>query len=75
EKTVLEETNSESEDDFEVKYKVPVEDKNGDDRLVKAVQNASNPLASQHPFDLPLFMRVLDIDSLNQQKFSEYAYT
>ncbi|MED6172874.1 hypothetical protein PIB30_054006 [Stylosanthes scabra] len=70
--TVLEEMYSGSEDEFEASYEVPEEEeKEGDEAVDVAVQNASNPLASQHPFSIPSYMRQLDLEALYVHDFLE----
>ncbi|MED6121541.1 hypothetical protein PIB30_031195 [Stylosanthes scabra] len=70
--TMLEEMYSGSKDEFETKYEAPDEEE-GYEKVDVAMQNVTNQLASQHPFDVPSCMRQLDVVDFNALEFPEYA--
>ncbi|MED6122779.1 hypothetical protein PIB30_043070 [Stylosanthes scabra] len=71
--TLLEELYSVSEDDFEANYEAPEKEEECNKGVDVVVQNASNPVARQHPFGVPSYMRQLNLEALDAHEFSEYA--
>ncbi|RYQ84897.1 hypothetical protein Ahy_B10g104405 [Arachis hypogaea] len=68
-----EKDNNNSEEDFETNYKVDNENDDGDLVGNPTVENESHAIVSQHPFDVPSFMRTLDLEAMHAPKFLEYA--
>ncbi|RYR39275.1 hypothetical protein Ahy_A09g044784 [Arachis hypogaea] len=68
-----EEDNNDSEEDFEANYEVDDENDDGDLVGNPEVQNEVNAIVSQHPFDVPSFMRTLDLEAMHALEFPEYA--
>ncbi|RYR10730.1 hypothetical protein Ahy_B05g079206 [Arachis hypogaea] len=72
---VLEDYNSDSEEEFESNYEVvgPDDDEDqGDGIMAPDVADVANALANEVPFEEPSFMRVLDLDAMHVPEFLEY---
>ncbi|RYR14823.1 hypothetical protein Ahy_B04g071526 isoform A [Arachis hypogaea] len=67
------EYNNDSEEEFEADYEV--DDKNDDGDLAKNLkaQNEAHAIVSQHPFDVSLFIRTLDLEAMHALEFPEYV--
>ncbi|RYR10330.1 hypothetical protein Ahy_B05g078802 [Arachis hypogaea] len=68
-----EEDNNDGEEEFEANYEV--DDENDDEDLAgnPALQNEADAIVSQHPFSVPSFMRILDLEAMHALEFPEYA--
>ncbi|RYR72550.1 hypothetical protein Ahy_A02g006765 isoform A [Arachis hypogaea] len=67
---------SESEGEYDGNYNFidPNADKEQADCTIESdMEDVANALASEHPFREPSFIRVLDLDVMNEPKFLEYA--
>ncbi|RYR34483.1 hypothetical protein Ahy_A10g049414 isoform A [Arachis hypogaea] len=60
-----EEDNNDSEEEFEANYKFEDENNDGDLAGNLTVQNEADAIVSQHPFNVPSFMRTLDLEAMH----------
>ncbi|RYQ89453.1 hypothetical protein Ahy_B09g096091 isoform I [Arachis hypogaea] len=72
---VLEDYNSDSEEEFESNYEVVGPDgdeEQGDGTVAPDVTDVANALVNEVPFEEPSFMRVLDLEAMHVPEFPEY---
>ncbi|XP_016195722.1 uncharacterized protein LOC107636744 [Arachis ipaensis] len=67
------EDNNDSEEKFEANYEVDDENDDGDLAGNPAAQNEAHAIVSQHSFDVPSFMRILDLETMHVPEFSQYV--